>query len=95
MTDTQYFIDVEKGFSVTYGNKDYRVQDDGKGWLHIIVTENNKRTKISIDKIPSFEPGSEADWAINGWWRLYPDYKLYRDYARAESAWLTFDIKFS
>ena len=26
--------------------------------------------------------------AINGWWRIYPDYELYRDFALAEVAWI-------
>ena len=88
MNDIQYLIDVEKGFTVTYGNKPYRVQDDGRGWLHIIVYEDGKRKKVGVDKMPRFEPGTEADWAINGWWRIYPDYELYRDFALAEVAWI-------
>lgn len=92
MSDIQYFIGVEKGMTVTYGNKCYRVYDDGKGHhLHIIVFEKGKRKKISIEtlhKQTTFEPGTEADWAINGWWRIYPEYELYRDFALAEVAWI-------
>ncbi len=32
----QYIDNFKKGSVVTYGNKDYHVQDNGKGYLHII-----------------------------------------------------------
>ena len=31
--DPQYFESIKKGDTVMYGNKPYRVQDDGKGFL--------------------------------------------------------------
>lgn len=64
-----------------YGNKPYRVQDDGKGFLHIIVFEDGKRKKIGIGKLHLFEYGTEADWAFNGWYRVYPGYEIFRSFA--------------
>ena len=90
MNDIQYFINVEKGFTVSYGNSHYRVQDDGRGWLHIVVIENNKRRKIGIDELKrrfAFKPGTEADWIFNGWSVFY-DYQLYMSFALAEVAWI-------
>lgn len=82
----QYFIHIKKGDSVQFENKMYRVQDD-KGWLYIYPVVNGKRKKVDVRTL-FFEPGSKADWAINGWWKIYPDYELYRDYANTEIAWL-------
>ena len=36
-----------------------------------------------------FEFGSEPDWAFNEWWKIYPDYELFRQYALAEISWVT------
>ena len=79
MIDTQYFENIEKGFTVIYGKKPYRVQDDGKGFLHIIVHENGKREKIGIKKLKekSFQIGSMADYVFNCWFELY-DYEQYK-----------------
>lgn len=89
MTDTQYFIDVEKGFTVIYGNKPYRVQDDGRGYLHIIVFEDGKRKKLGIDKLASkrFEPGSHLDWIFNNWYQIYT-WPEFQSFAKAEIAWI-------
>lgn len=81
MTDLKYIEQVQKGSTVSYGNKQYRVQDDGKGYLHIVVHENGRRKKIGIDNLPWWEYGSKADWAFNEWWRLYPDYELFESFA--------------
>jgi hypothetical protein len=84
----QYFINVEKGFTVTYGKNDYRVQDDGKGYLHIIVFEGGKRKKIGIKSLQQFEPGTEADYVFNGWFEMYEDYELFKSFADAERMWI-------
>lgn len=86
MAVAQYAHQFKKGDSVQFKNKMYRVQDD-KGWLHIYPVVNGKRIKMGIEKL-FFEPGTEADWAINGWWQLYPDYKLYQSFVSAEMAWI-------
>jgi hypothetical protein len=87
MNDIQYFVSIKKGDSVQFENKMYRVQDD-KGWLHVYPVVNGKRKKVDI-KTLFFEPGTEADWAINGWWRLYPEYDLYKSFMSAELSWIT------
>ena len=40
MLNPQYFNQIKKGSTVMYGKQDYRVQDDGRGYLHIIVFED-------------------------------------------------------
>lgn len=70
-----------------YGNKPYRVQDDGKGFLHIIVFEQGKRKKIAVSSLPFFEPGSLQDYIFNGWFDLYDSYELYRSFMSAELKW--------
>lgn len=87
MPEIQYAHQIKKGDSVQFENKMYRVQED-KGWLFIYPVINGKRKKIDIKSL-FFDPGSMADWAINGWWRLYPEYELYRDFAMTEMAWVT------
>ena len=88
-TEYQYKETIKKGNTVIYGNKPYRVQDDGKGFLHIIIFENGKRKKIGIDKMNLFEYGTEADYIFNEWWMLYPDYITFQQFAAAEKAWQT------
>ena len=84
-TCPQYLESIKKGCTVIYGNKPYRVQDDGKGFLHIIVFEDGKRKKMPVSKVDVwFEFGSEADWVFNGWWKIYPDYELFKSFAENE-----------
>jgi hypothetical protein len=93
--EPQYLKSVTKGSTVTYGKKPYRVQDDGKGkdgkpgYLHIIVFENGQRKKVAIEKIDVwFDYGSHPDWIFNGWYKIYPDYEIFKQFAEAENAWL-------
>ncbi len=85
----QYFNQIKKGVTVSYGNKPYRVQDDGHGYLHIIIFDDSKRKKIGIDKLKDnyFEPGTKADWVFNDWWKFY-EYNEFKTFAAAEIAWL-------
>lgn len=89
MIEPQYFKRIEKGSTVSYGNKPYRVQDD-RGYLHIIVIENNKRKKISIEAFNEnfFEPGTTADYVFNEWWKIYESEEQYRQFTNAEISWL-------
>lgn len=84
-----YVINAQKGDTVSYGDGTYRVHDDGKGWLHIIVQRNTVRKKVSLDTVAqaSYMPGTEADYALNEWWRLY-DFETYRSFALAELQWI-------
>lgn len=86
----QYIFKPKKGDTVSYGNAVYRVHDDGRGWLHIIVQEKGIRKKISIDKVieSSTIYGSEADYVLNEWWRLYENYETFQSFAAAEISWL-------
>lgn len=88
MNHPQYYINVKKGDAVIYGNKYYRVQDDGKGFLHIIVFENGKRKKVAISSLQFFEPGTMADYVFNGWFELYESFELFRSYMTAEMGWI-------
>jgi hypothetical protein len=86
--EPQYLEQVQKGSTVMYGNKPYRVQDDGKGFLHIIVFEP-KRKKIAIENIQIwFEYGSEPDYIFNGWWKIYPTFEEFNQFASSEIEWL-------
>lgn len=84
MADPQYIESIQKGSTVIYGNKPYRIQDDGKGFLHIIIFENGKRKKISVDKLLFFEYGSEADYVFNEWYKIYPSFEIFNQYATTE-----------
>lgn len=84
MPDPQYIESIQKGSTVIYGNKPYRIQDDGKGFLHIIIFENGKRKKISVDKLLFFEYGSEADYVFNEWYKIYPSFEIFNQYANTE-----------
>lgn len=87
MIEPQYIDFIEKGFTVTYGKGDcrkYKVQDDGKGFLHIIVYENGKRKKVALKDVNMwFEYGSETDWIFNGWFQYY-DYETFKQFALCE-----------
>lgn len=85
----QYLETIKKGDTVIYGNKPYRVQDDGKGFLHIINFENGKRKKLPISKVDIwFEFGSEPDYIFNQWWKIYPDYQIFFEFASSEKIWI-------
>lgn len=86
--EPQYIKTIKKGHTVMYGNKPYRVQDDGRGYLHIIVFENRIRKKMGIDKLVFFEYGTEADWVFNNWYKIYPDYQVFNQFSKSEKAWL-------
>ena len=55
-----YLHKPEPGFTVSYGDKAFRIHDDGKGWLHIIIQEKGSRKKIGLDRLreTTFEYGS-------------------------------------
>ena len=79
----QYLESIKKGDTVTYGNKPYRVQDDGHGFLHIIVFEP-KRKKVALKDVQIwFEYGSETDWIFNGWYKIYP-FETFKAYSEVE-----------
>ena len=88
--DYHYLHNPQAGFTVSYGDKAFRIHDDGKGWLHIILQEKGSRKKIGLDRLreTTFEYGSHEDWAMNGWWQIYPDYELFRGFAEAERNWI-------
>lgn len=65
----KYFINCKKGDSVQHWSGVFRVQED-KGWLYIYPTINDKRTKVDVKQC-FFEPGTEADWVFNDWWKFY------------------------
>ncbi len=81
MNEYQHLETIEKGDSVQYGNRLYRVQED-KGWLFIIVSELGRRKKIGVDKLAYFSYGSFQDWVFNEWWRDYPEYETFRHIAK-------------
>jgi len=85
MIEPQYIHQIKKGVTVTYGQSSYRVQDDGKGFLHIVVKCNGERKKIGIKQLLFFDPGSLQDYIFNGWFELYSTYKEYCSYASAEA----------
>lgn len=85
----QYLETIKKGDTVIYGNKPYRVQDDGKGFLHIITFEDGKRKKLPVSKVDVwFEFGSEPDYIFNQWWKIYPDYQIFFQFASSEKIWI-------
>lgn len=87
MSYRQYIENLKKGDTVIHGKNNYRVQDDGRGWLHIVIISENKRKKISIQDLPHFNYGSYADYIFNEWWRIYPDYKIFNQFAESEIKW--------
>jgi len=86
----QYFHQIRKGSEVMYGNKSYRVQED-RGYLHIIVIEDGKRTKKAITKDMFCEAGSMADYVFNRWFEIYTP-EEFLSYAAAELNWLKDEI---
>lgn len=89
MSEPQYIESITKGSTVMHGNKPYRVQDDGKGFLHIITFESGTRKKIAVKDVDLwFEYGTDTDWIFNGWYKIYHDYEVFRQFAESEKAWL-------
>ena len=80
----QYIGNYKVGDSVQYCGKEYRLQED-KGWLFIYPTIDGKRKKIGLEKLGCwFEYGTEADWVFNEWWKIYPDYEVFKQFANNE-----------
>lgn len=88
MIEAQYFHQIKKGDTVTLWCGSYRVQED-RGNLYVVTKINGQRKKITITPSLFFEPGSEGDYAINGWWQLYDDYEMFRSFIMAELKWVT------
>jgi len=88
ITEPQYLHQIKKGSTVTYGKSDYRVQNDGKGFLHIIVFDPVRR-KVAVNEtnFAFFEPGTKGDWTFNEWWRLYEESEFI-SFASAELSWV-------
>jgi hypothetical protein len=63
------------------------VQDDGRGFLHIVTFEQGKRKKIALKDVQVwFEYGSYQDWIFNGWWKIYSNYETFRQFAENDKA---------
>lgn len=83
--DPQYLHKLKKGSSVKHWSGIYRAQDD-KGWLHIIITANGRREKVSVERL-CMPPGSIQDYIFNGWHQHY-SWDEYRTFAAAEMSWI-------
>ena len=88
MIEPQYVHQIKKGSTVTYGESSYRVQDDGRGFLHIVVKEKGERKKISIKQLLFCEVGSIQDHVFNGWFDVYDSFEEYNSFATAEFEWV-------
>lgn len=91
MIDPKYIECVKKGDSVQYMQKMHTVQEYNN-LLFIQYTDiDGHRKRLYIKNHPDymFEFGSEPDWVFNEWWKIYPDYELFRQYALAEISWVT------
>ena len=80
--DIQYIESIKKGDTVTYGDQRYRVQDDGKGWLHIVV---NKK-KIALKEVLLFKYGTLQDYIFNGWYEVYPNFEMFASFAQNDKS---------
>ena len=89
MFSPQYLINTKVGDTVTYGSTNYRVQDDGKGFKHIVVQHNGQRKKVGLKQVLLFEPGTLADYIFNGWFEVYSDFETWQQFTAAELIWLT------
>ena len=89
MLNPTYIQHLKKGITVRYGQSDYRIQDDGKGYLHIIIFENGKRRKVGLKELGNnlFEAGTEADYVFNEWYKHYSKAE-FLSFAKAELNWL-------
>lgn len=90
MINPKYIEQVKRGDSVQYMQKLHTVQEYN-GMPFIQYTDvDGKRKRLYIKHHPDymFEFGSEPDWVFNGWYKIYPDYELFRQYAESEKAWL-------
>jgi hypothetical protein len=68
-----------KGDMVRFNKREYHLQDNGKGSLHIVVWEAGKRRKMGLKRIlfGGFEPGSFEDYVFNGRFLNYTTFELY------------------
>ncbi len=74
----QYIENIKEGDFVTFDNKRHKIIFNGKP--HIQYRENGKRVRKYLTEL-LFEYGSEADYVFNEWWRVYPEYDVFRQFA--------------
>lgn len=86
MLNPQYYHQIKKGDTVTVYNGSYRVQED-RGHLHIVMKVNGQRKKQTITPDMFCEPGTKADYILNGWFQFY-EWEEFQSYAEAELKWV-------
>ena len=57
--------------TVTYGNKNYRVQND-RGHLHIVITENGQRKKLTVKHKPEIKYNVFYHYVLEGVQQTHP-----------------------
>lgn len=83
MIEPKYIQQLKKGDSVQYMQKMHTVQE-WRGRLFIQFTDiDGKRKRLYMENHPDymFNYGTEADYIFNEWWKIYPDYEMFRTFA--------------
>lgn len=86
MIEPKYIEQVKKGDSVQYMQKLHTVQE-WKGRLFIQYTDKDgQRKRLYMENHPDymFEYGSYQDWIFNGWYKVYPEYEIFKSFAVVE-----------
>ena len=85
--DPQYIENIKEGDFVTVGKKRHKIIFSGRP--HIQYRENGNRVRRYLQDM-LFEYGTMADYVFNEWWRVYPDFKTFESFAKAELSWLNY-----
>lgn len=85
MPETQYIQQAREGDFVTFEGKRHKIIFNGEP--HIQYRENGKRVRKYLRDF-LFEYGSMQDYVFNGWFKMYPDYEIFKQYTQAENAWI-------
>jgi len=89
MIEPKYIQQLKKGDSVQYMQKLHTVQEwKGKLFIQYTDKKDNQRKRLYMVKHPDylFTYGSFQDWIFNDWYRIYPDYEVFRTFAENDLA---------
>ena len=86
MIEPKYIQQLSAGYRVQYMQKMHTVQEY-RGKLFIQFTDKDgQRKRLYMNKHPDylFEYGTEADYVFNDWWKIYPEFCIFKSFAENE-----------
>lgn len=86
MIEPKYIQQLKPGDCVQYMQKLHTVQQFRNRLFIQYTNEAGERKRLYMENHPDylFPYGSYADWVINEWWKIYPEYGVFKSFAEQE-----------